>query len=351
MSDPYAPPPYDPYGQQPPQYGQQPPQYGQQQPPQYGQQPPQYGQQPGYGQDPGYGPDPGYGQQPGYGQDPGYSQDPYGQQPGYGQPTSAPPGYGPPTSGPAYGQPTSAPPGYGQPAYGGQPAYAPPPKKRTGLVVSLVVGGLALLLCGGIGVGAYMYASDDEKTPDTASTAGAGPKTSGPAATSTTKGSTGGAGNNGPKVTLTAPATISTWKKASNQDQAKTMSDQMASSGIKNPFAAQYQDSSKTNRTAVVWGGTGSIFSVGSPQAQLDAFFKSALTGLGSASGSPVSVDAGKLGGKAQCQKTDGTSGVSLAVCAWVGNEALVAFMFNGLEAEAAGTQVKLMLPAIAIPA
>ncbi|MER7008057.1 hypothetical protein ABT297_34115 [Dactylosporangium sp. NPDC000555] len=355
MSDPYAPqPPRDPYGQQPPAYGQQPSPYDQQ--PSYGQQPPQYGQ-PSYGGDPGYGQpnfggDPGYGQ-PGYGGDQGYGQPSYGGDPGYGQPNFAPPTSATPASGGAYGQPAygQPQPGYAQPAYGQpQPDYpawsgaAPePPKKRTGLVLGLVLGGLALVLCGGIGIVAWVYSSDDKPEASASASAPASPAPSGSASASKSTAS-------GPKVQLTAPATISTWKKQANQDQAKTLSKQLSDAGIKNPFAAQYQDTAKPARVAVVWGGTGSIFSVGGQQKQLDEFFKGALKDLGGSGSDPVNVDMGKLGGKAQCQKAD-SSGAQLAICAWVGNDVLLAFMFNSIEPDAAATQMKLMIPAIAVAA
>ncbi|MEV8514865.1 hypothetical protein [Dactylosporangium sp. NPDC051484] len=365
MSDPYAPqPPQDPYGQQPPAYGQQPSPYGQ--PPSYGQQPPAYGQ-PSYGNDPGYGQpsygnDPGYGQ-PGFGGDQGFGQPAFGNDPGYGQPNYGQPTSAMPASGgggygqPAYGQPQPA---YGQPAYGQpQPDYpawsgaAPePPKKRTGLVLGLVFGALALVLCGGIGIAAWVYGSSDPEPEAAASTAPTSASAStAPTPRASASKSTGATTGSGPKVQLTAPATISTWKKQANQDQAKALSTQMSDAGIKNPFAAQYQDTAKPARNAVVWGGTGSIFSVGGPQKQLDEFFKGAFKELGATGGDPVNVDPGKLGGKAQCQKAESDAGVQLAVCAWVGNDVLLAFMFNSTEPDAAATQMKLMLPAMAIAA
>jgi len=131
---------------------------------------------------PPYGSDPS--QQPG-----GYPGDPYGQQPQYGQPQYGPPApqYGPPDPyaqpgpyGGSYGaqpgsyggaQPGSygaqPPPQYGQ--FPGGPAFppAPPPRKsRTGLIIGLVVGGVALLLCLGIGAFAVIPAlSTGDKTP------------------------------------------------------------------------------------------------------------------------------------------------------------------------------------------
>jgi hypothetical protein len=85
----------------------------------------------------------------------------YGQQqpppppppaPAYGPPQSYghPQQYGPP---PQYGQPFPGQQGYGQPYYGPPPRYAPSPpaparKTRTGLVVAVVVGVLALVAVG-----------------------------------------------------------------------------------------------------------------------------------------------------------------------------------------------------------
>src|SRR5690242_15486259 len=103
---------------------------------------------------------------PPYGSDPpqqpgGYPGDPYGQ-PQYGQPQYGQPGsYGPPAPPPQYGQ-------YGQ--YPGGPAFPPPPtpprKSRTGLIIGLVVGGVALLLCLGIGALVVIPAiSTGDKTP------------------------------------------------------------------------------------------------------------------------------------------------------------------------------------------
>lgn len=117
---------------------------------------------------------------------------PYGQRPAppgapYGQPPSGPPPVPPPPA--AFGQPQAAPPQpgpyaqppaapsqpgpYGQPSFGpsqpyGQPPAAPPPvgfgypaggppkKKRTGLIVGIIVG---VLVLAGLGVGAFILLS------------------------------------------------------------------------------------------------------------------------------------------------------------------------------------------------
>jgi hypothetical protein len=180
---------YDPHGQ----YGSD-PRYGQGQNPQY----PQYQQ---YPQDPQYQQNPQYPSTNPYPQNPGYaSPDPYAQ-PGASDPTApVVPSYGggnnpysgggsyggnDPYSGNqysgggAYGQsygqqqygadPYSAPPSSGWPAPPGSvpPGGVPPRKPRTGLIVGLAAGGVALVLClGGLAVaGTRLLDEDDPADP------------------------------------------------------------------------------------------------------------------------------------------------------------------------------------------
>ncbi|MFE2044371.1 hypothetical protein ACFXAZ_26300 [Streptomyces sp. NPDC059477] len=122
-------PPQNPYGEQPPQnpYG-QPPQepYGQGPPPgAYPQPPAQVGP---------------YGQPP---QQPQQSQYPQAPQGAFGAP---------PPPGAPYGQPQPGTP-YGQPQPWGAPPMAPPPrKKRTGLVLGIVGGGVAVVVAVVVGL-------------------------------------------------------------------------------------------------------------------------------------------------------------------------------------------------------
>jgi hypothetical protein len=182
---------YDPHGQYG-QYGSD-PRYGQGQNPQYPQGS-QYPQNPQYPQDPQF-------QQPGpqypptnpYPQNPGYgSPDPYAQ-PGASDPTApVVPSYGgggsyggnDPYSGTtqysgggAYGQsygqqqqygadPYAAP-SSGWPAPPGSvpPGGVPPRKPRTGMIVGLAAGGVALVLClGGLAVAGTRLLDDDDPT-------------------------------------------------------------------------------------------------------------------------------------------------------------------------------------------
>jgi hypothetical protein len=186
-----------PYGQHPSQPT--PPHSGQpDQPGQYGQQPgaedpttplyrPAAPEAAGYGQPGEHAQPGGYGQPSSHGQPGGYAPPGapgYGQPaaPGYGQPTpgygqSATPGYGQPAT-PGYGQPT---PRYGNSPYGtggvppGWPAPpggpAPAKKKRTGLVVGLIAGGLVLLLCL-VGVGFVAFRALDTPTDPVANPSG-----------------------------------------------------------------------------------------------------------------------------------------------------------------------------------
>ncbi|WP_176903026.1 hypothetical protein [Nonomuraea maritima] len=174
MAHPPQPPQPYPHPQQPGDSGGQgaAPGYG---PPQPGPEGPAYGPPPGAPYGPGpyqqaqYGPGPQqqgpYGrpdgqdayQQPGAHQQPGPYQPGPHQQPGPYQPGPyQQPGPGPhPQAGGPHGgfQPPGGPP-YGGPP-GGYPG--PPPKNNNGLVLGLVIAGVAVLLLAGVGVGAYTY--------------------------------------------------------------------------------------------------------------------------------------------------------------------------------------------------
>jgi flagellar basal body-associated protein FliL len=102
---------------------------------------------------------------------PGQPAYPVSGQPGYpvsgqpGQPSypvSGQPGY--PISAQPY--PTSAAPYSSAPGYPGAPGYPPqaPPKKGKGLMITGIVLGVLLLLCGGGGVAAYVLTKNTEGT-------------------------------------------------------------------------------------------------------------------------------------------------------------------------------------------
>ncbi|MFC6015360.1 DUF3105 domain-containing protein [Plantactinospora solaniradicis] len=94
---------------------------------------------------------------------PGYPAPPAPPQPGYGPPPAPPQGYGPPQ--PGYAQPPAPAPGYGQPGYGqpgypyqgGQPVPPAQPARRTGLIIGIVAGGVALVLLLVCGIGGFIW--------------------------------------------------------------------------------------------------------------------------------------------------------------------------------------------------
>jgi hypothetical protein len=225
---------------------------------------------------------------------------------------------------PDVGQPYATQPypyGYGQQIPVGYPPQPPVKKRRTGLIVSLVVVAFALVACSGIVAVAIKFGSDDK-------TASPGPTSTGTAKS----------------VTLKAPDKIGALKKSADQARAQKLSSMMTNAGLDNPFAAVYEDTKNPGRTVAIWGGTGAIFSAGGGQTQLDGFFRSAGSQF---SGSKrVAVEAGAVGGKAECAKSD-NSGMKFAVCAWVGTDALLGFLFNGVEPDAAGAQMRAILPSI----
>lgn len=125
------------------------------------------GTQSGYGM-PNQGVQPGYGMQD-QGMQPGYGMQGQGMQPGYGMPNQGiQPGYEMPNQGiqPGYGMPNQGiQPGYGMPNQGMQSGYGmpeqpvgggkPPKKKKTGLIIGIVILAVILILTAG-GIFAFL---------------------------------------------------------------------------------------------------------------------------------------------------------------------------------------------------
>jgi hypothetical protein len=107
---------------------------------------------------------------------PGWSPDPYGQPQPYGQPPQGAPGYGQQQPLPGQGfpgpgqqgqfgqQPEYAPPGYLPPGFRPADEQQPPKRRRTGLIVTLVV----VLVAVGAGIGAYylFFHKSDQQVAD-----------------------------------------------------------------------------------------------------------------------------------------------------------------------------------------
>jgi pSer/pThr/pTyr-binding forkhead associated (FHA) protein len=121
----------------------------------YQQQPPS---SPNYSAQPGY---PGYQQQPpsspNYPAQPGYAGYQQPPQPGY---AGTPPGY--PPQQPSWAAAAPVPGQYGVPGYPA-PAAPVPPKRRTGLIIGIVI---LLLVVVGAGIGGYIYLNRSTSTPE-----------------------------------------------------------------------------------------------------------------------------------------------------------------------------------------
>ncbi len=142
---------------------------------------PDHGQQPGYGEQPGYRPagsaEPIY-DTPVYGPS-AYGQVPYGQPGSHGQPGlyGEPGPYGQPID-PRYGPPPGYPQGgWGAPGQAAPPAYgwpATPPRRRTGLVIGIIVAVVVVVLGGLAAIGATLGRPDKGTAANTTSHAPAG---------------------------------------------------------------------------------------------------------------------------------------------------------------------------------
>jgi hypothetical protein len=205
-------------------------------------------------------------------------------QPGYPQPASEQPAYQP-----GYpqqpGQPQYPPAGYPQPGFtpGGQPYPAggiPPKKKHTGLVIGLIVVGVVLLGC--CGVGAVFGAPILHEYP----------------------------------AKVTAPDNLAGLAKQQNA-QVDQLGDQLGqelkkTAKVDEAVAGLYAAQGDPNRLVLVVGASGFLLT---PDKEID----NAFAGM-SGSGLPVSsvsgYESGTLGGTVKCGS--GTvSGLNLSVCAW----------------------------------
>ena len=234
------------------------------------------------------GPQDPYGQQP-YG--PSGPQNPYGGQPQdpYGQPyppqqQPPQPGWGQP--GPQQGGPQQ---GWGAPGdpYGQQPGYGQPPqKKKTGLILGIVGGGVGVvvLIVAAIVVISLINSGPSYQivTPDTAG---------------------------GLQRDRTAES------QAPQIGQQKDRLKSIAGGKIEKVSTAIYSDSSSSSAS----GLTGKVFFLGATakdKIDQDGFMSGFKKGV-SGSMQVKTVDAGSLGGQAACASSSASS-TSTSVCIWV---------------------------------
>lgn len=234
----------------------------------------------------------------------------------------------------------------GQPAPGqpfpGQPGMVAPAGTQKsgsrGLIIGLVIGVVALLLLCGIGTTAFVVTmkSDDPPRSDSATAA----TSASPEASSSFPGAEA-------TVTFASPEQIGVWKKAEEQSQAQPMLEQMRTAGLEQPFAVVYRNTSVPGQAALLWGGTGKMFSVIGNDAGLDSIFKQMPALLGGESlGTRTDVPTGALKGKMECAATDGM-GIAMTLCIWAGPGGLLAMMFTGADQATGAQQAQAVLPAV----
>jgi len=146
-----------------------------------------------------------------------------------------------------------------------------------------------------------------------------------------------------------SPPQIGTWSKLDDQSPVEQFRTEVAQGGVQQPYAVIYTDPASTS--AIAWGGVGTPYVKGSPDSRLSAFFATASRNVGGGSAGPrIDVDPGALGGKAQCASVLGV-GISMVVCGWTGDGALMGFEFSAGTLEQNQPQMKSMLAAIVLPA
>jgi hypothetical protein len=217
----------------------------------------------------------------------------------------------------------------------------PPPKKSHGLLIGVIIGLAVLLVAGGVVTFVALRSGNPKSTPAgaTASNRASSPANTRSSAAAPAK----------PSVTLAAPDRIGSLRKAADQSQANTIKQRMTTSGVESPYAVMYEDTAAAGRTVTAWGGTGRAFALGGPDKQLDAFFGSAGSELGGGTlGARSNVEAGAVGGKAQCAPVNGL-GITMSMCAWAGTDALLGFIFTGTAPAKSAETLRAMLGVIVV--
>jgi hypothetical protein len=212
----------------------------------------------------------------------------------------------------------------------------------------VIVGVVVLLIAGG--TTAFLLAGNDNAKPTGAgATTAAATATGGATSTPTAAAPTTGAPAPPPaaSVTLATPDRIGTLRKSSDQSKANTLKSGIASANLDQAIGVAYEDPAAKSHQMFVYGGVSPSIGLLPPETQLDGFFTAAEAQLGGGHlGARTDVSTGAVGGKAQCAKVDGTA-ATLSMCAWVGDDALLGFLFLGFTADKAKAQVPPALTAI----
>lgn len=151
------------------------------------------------------------------------------------------------------------------------------------------------------------------------------------------------------RFTMTAPAKVGTWTTLDDQTAAEPFHIEVTQVGVEHPFAVVYADPAEDS--AIVWGGVGSPYAKGTPASRLDTFFTRTARNIGGGSAGPrTDLDPGALGGTAQCTTVAGR-GITMVVCGWTGDGALLGFEFSAGTLDQDAPQMTALLAAIVIPA
>jgi hypothetical protein len=153
--------------------------------------------------------------------------------------------------------------------------------------------------------------------------------------------SSGGGGGTPKGVQI--PAKIASLKKAADQTTAKFLLSGMKGALRKKMHAVAYTDSGNSSRKVLVYGGTGIPIPPGSPSDQLKQMLASG-TSTGTKVSSPTSVDAGSVGGKAECASIPGAKAIN---CGWISGKAALVMTFQGYDSHSAQSLVPQILSAM----
>ncbi|HEX2355250.1 MAG TPA: hypothetical protein VHI50_02155 [Micromonosporaceae bacterium] len=256
--------------------------------------------------------------------------------PGSFPPGSFPPGSFPPGSFPPGSFPPGA--GYGAQGYPYQPP--PPPERSRGLMIGLLagVGALALCLCAVLGLATTRFVGRDRpERPASAAVSPVAPTarpTSSPAATAATA-----------AIRLAAPARIGSLRRSNDQSAlVDGLLDQLRTNGMRQPFAAFYEDAKNRDRPVMIWGSTGRF---GMETLVVAGFFHGVEGEVGDVVGRRK-VPPGPHGGTAECGFTGGAAAIEATVCVWATDQALLAMMFNERSIDASAPWVAKIVAAVA---
>jgi hypothetical protein len=150
-------------------------------------------------------------------------------------------------------------------------------------------------------------------------------------------------------ATLSVPSQIGPLKKSADQTVAKELLQGMqGATGSKKLHAVSYSDSADASRTVLVYGGVGVPIPPGDPGNQLKSMLRSG-TLAGAKMGKATMVDAGAVGGSAECAPLSGAGagGHHYVNCGWIDDRSALVMTFTGYEPQNAQALVPQILAAM----